>query len=266
MSDLLIVVIGVVAGVTTVLFGFGGGFVAVPVIIWADAPLGGAAPTVAVATSSVVMVINAAIATAATPAAVLAWLRRSAPLLALLAAGGGVGALLARLAPPAVIGWGYIVYLVAAITDVLLRPGFIRPASAPTETAGTFAIPAALGVPIGATASFLGVGGSIMTVPLLRRAGFGMRTAASLANPLTLAISLPACLVFLLTSHPAGAHDAGLAGAVDFRAAALLLAGAIPVVVALRRRPPRLPDRVHARGYVTLLVVVLAAMLLSQTA
>jgi hypothetical protein len=265
-NDLLILLIGAVAGVTTVLFGFGGGFVAVPVIIWADASLGDAAPTVAVATSSVVMVINAAVATTATPPAVLARLRHSASLLALLAAGGAAGALLARLAPAAVISWGFIVYLLATITDVLLRPGFIHPAEARTEIAGTFAIPAALGAPIGTIAAFLGVGGSVMTVPLLRRAGFEMRTAASLANPLTLAISLPACLVFLLTSHPAGTRGAALAGAVDLRAAALLLAGAIPVVVMLRRRPPRLPDRAHARSYVTLLVVVLAAMLLAQTA
>jgi uncharacterized protein len=105
-----------------------------------------------------------------------------------------------------------------------------------------------------------------MTVPLLSRAGFGMRTATSLANPLTLAISLPACLVFLLTSHPAGTRGAALAGTVDLHAATALLAGAIPVVVVLRRRPPRLPNRAHARGYVMLLVVVLAAMLVSQTA
>jgi uncharacterized protein len=263
-NDLLIFVIGAVAGVTTVVFGFGGGFVAVPVIIWADASLGGVAPTVAVATSSVVMVINAAVATAATPPAVLARLRRSAPLLALLAAGGAAGALLAHLAPAAVISWGFIVYLLATIADVLLRPGFIHPAKAPEETAGTHPIPTALGAPIGTIASFLGVGGSVMTVPMLRRAGFGMRTAASLANPLTLAISLPACLVFLLISHPAGTRGAALAGVVDLHAAAALLTGAIPVVIVLRRRPPRLPDRVHARGYVVLLVVVLAAMLVSM--
>lgn len=60
---LVLVLIGVLAGLTTVLFGFGGGFVTVPVIVWADGALGAAAPAVAVATSAVVMVVNAAAAT-----------------------------------------------------------------------------------------------------------------------------------------------------------------------------------------------------------
>lgn len=49
---LVLVLIGILAGLTTVLFGFGGGFVTVPVIVWADGALGAAAPAVAVATAN----------------------------------------------------------------------------------------------------------------------------------------------------------------------------------------------------------------------
>lgn len=263
MDELLLLLIGAASGVTTVLFGFGGGFVTVPVMVWANTSLGDDAPTVAVATSSAVMVVNAAVATAATRREVLRRLRGSTRLLLLLAVGGAVGAVLARAVPGPVITWLFVAYLVATITDVVLRRGFVRLLPPRPRAAGhageRFAISAALGLPIGALASFLGVGGSMMTVPLLRRAGLGMHTVASLANPLTLAISIPACLVFLL-GNPVAASTGAVLGAVDLRAAALLLAGGIPVIVLLRRRPPRIPDRLHALGFVGLLVVVLVSM------
>lgn len=44
--------------------------------------------------------------------------------------------------------------------------------------------------------------------------------------------------------------------------ASQLLLGAIPVVVVLRRRPPRIPDRVHASAYIGLLCLVLVAMIM----
>lgn len=258
---LLLLALGAISGVTTVLFGFGGGFLTVPVVVSLHTALGGDAPAVAVATSSAVMVLNAAVATAATRRAVLGRLRRAAPLLALLALGGALGALVARSAPGPVISWLFVLYLVATILDVLARRGFLTPvrAAGPPTPSARFAIPAVLGVPIGAVAAFLGVGGSVMTVPLLRRSGLDMHSVAALANPLTLAISLPALVVFLLCS-PVTAAAPGLVGAVDLRAASLLLAGGIPVVVLLRRRPPRIPDRWHASGFVALLVLVLVVM------
>ncbi|NGX06983.1 TSUP family transporter [Mycobacteroides franklinii] len=263
---LVLVVIGVLTGLTTVLFGFGGGFVTVPVIMWVDGVLGAAAPEVAVATSAVVMVVSAAAATAATPRTTLVHLRSAATLVVLLGCGGVLGAGLARLAPPQLTTWGFVVYLVITILDVLLRPGFLRRATVIDGPQRDFAIPPALGVPIGAVASFLGVGGSVMTVPLLRRGGQPMNVATALANPLTLAISVPALAIFL-TSTSAAVAVAGepyFVGAVDFRSAMALLAGALPVVFWLRRRPPWLPDTVHAWAYVGLLVVSALAMLTAR--
>ena len=100
---LVLVLIGVLTGVTTVLFGFGGGFVTVPVIVWVDAAVGPDAGTVAVATSAIVMVVNAAVATAATPRPILARLRGRGRLLSLLAVGGLFGAAAALAAEFAVL-------------------------------------------------------------------------------------------------------------------------------------------------------------------
>lgn len=249
-----------------VLFGFGGGFVTVPVILWADAGLGAAAAHVAVATSSVVMVVNACVATAATDRTTLRQLRGNAGLILLLAAGSVIGTLAARHAPGPVTQWGFVTYLVVTVVDLLLRPGFFRPsASARARASGNTAIPVALGVPIGAVAAFLGVGGSVMTVPLLRRSGRDMRTAASLANPLTIAIAVPATAIFLTgETTPGDLAAVHLFGAIDLGAAAALLAGALPVVIILRRRRPRIPDRLYSLSYLALLVVVTTAMVIAS--
>ncbi len=261
---LVLVLIGVLTGLTTVLFGFGGGFVTVPVIVWADAALGPVAGTVAVATSAIVMVVNAAVATTATPRVVLARLRGRGTLLGLLAAGGLLGALAALAVPAAVPSWGFVIYVAVTIIDVLARPGFLRSADLARDDTSHRAIPTAAGAPIGAVASLLGVGGSVMTVPLLRRGGLPMGHATALANPLTLAISIPAALVFLFAQHTTNLERAVFSvGIIDLGAAALLLIGAIPVIVTLRRRPPRIPDRVHAWAYVVMLVVVFLAMIAS---
>jgi hypothetical protein len=51
-----------------------------------------------------------------------------------------------------------------------------------------------------------------------------------------------------------------LVGLVDLRAAGALFLGALPVIAVLRRRPPRIPDRLYAWTYVALLAAVAVAM------
>ncbi|MEU7391880.1 sulfite exporter TauE/SafE family protein [Streptomyces tanashiensis] len=267
MDVVTLMAIGLLTGATTVLFGFGGGFVAVPVVVWADAALGTAALPVATATSALVMVVNAAFATAVTPRSVLLALRGTGALLPLLAVGAAAGAYASRFAPAALARWAFVAYVALTALDLLLRPGFLRPATrtgrAPERDPRP--LPATAGAPIGAVAAFLGVGGSVMTVPAMRRAGHPMRVATALANPLTLAVALPAVAVSLAGSPPPAvpASGTGLVGLVDPYAAGALLLGALPVIAVLRRRPPRIPDRVHACAYLALLAVVALAMALT---
>ncbi|NEB77178.1 sulfite exporter TauE/SafE family protein [Streptomyces sp. SID14478] len=266
MDVVMLIGVGLLTGVTTVLFGFGGGFVAVPVVVWADAALGADAMRVATATSALVMVVNAAFATSVTPRRVLAVLRGSTPLLVLLAAGATIGAFATRLAPPEPVRWAFVAYVALTLVDLLTRPGFLRPRAAAGEVrAARGPLPAVVGAPVGAVAAFLGVGGSVMTVPAMRRAGHSMHVATALANPLTLAIALPATAVSLGAAAVPKAVDAQvfLVGLVDLRAAGALLLGALPVIAVLRRRPPRIPDRAYAWTSVGLLAVVTIAMGLS---
>ncbi|MFD7919941.1 sulfite exporter TauE/SafE family protein [Streptomyces sp. NPDC059740] len=264
MNDVVLLGIGLLTGVTTVLFGFGGGFVTVPTVVWADAALGGDAIRVATATSALVMVVNAGFATAATPRRVLRALRSSGLLLLLLAVGAFAGALATHHSPAALIRWAFVAYLALTVLDLLLRPGFLRPRG-PVEAADRASrpLPPLLGAPVGAVAAFLGVGGSVMTVPAMRRAGHTMAVATALANPLTLVIALPAAAVSLSGTVSAEAAHPHLLGLVDLRAAAALLLGALPVIAILRRHPPRVPDRVYAWAYIALLVLVTVAVVLA---
>ncbi|WP_309141973.1 sulfite exporter TauE/SafE family protein [Streptomyces griseicoloratus] len=268
MDVMTLIGIGLLTGLTTVLFGFGGGFVAVPVVAWADAGLGTDAMRVATATSALVMVVNAGFATAVTRRRVLAGLRGSGPLLLLLAAGASAGAFASRIAPPDLVRWAFAGYVALTVVDLLLRPGFLRPdarAGGTSPAQRPRPLPAVLGVPMGTIAAFLGVGGSVMTVPAMRRAGHTMQVATALANPLTLAVALPATAVSLGGTAVPAAVDAHvhLTGLVDAGAAGALLLGALPVILVLRRRPPRIPDRAHAWAYIGLLAAVAVAVLLS---
>lgn len=255
-SVVLLLVVGLAVGVTTVLFGFGGGFVTVPVIAVVDIALGGDALRVATATSALVMLVNAVVATTATRRDVLARLRGRRALFVLLGVGGAIGALGARFAPDLLLRWGFVAYVGVTVLDLLLRPGFVRAAGAGAERGAS---PGGawgdwVGGPIGTIAAFFGVGGSVMTVPMMRRSGLSMTVATSLANPLTVAIAAPALAVSLLSRGGMASSSAGLVGSVDVVSALALMVGAIPVIVVLRRNPPRIPDALHAWTYIALLV------------
>lgn len=263
MDILLLVVVGSLVGVTTVLFGFGGGFVTVPIVSVVDARLGGDAVRAATATSALVMLVNAVVATASTKRDTLRLLRGRTWLLVLLAVGGSLGAFVGRLAPDAVLRWGFVLYVGATAIDLVARPGFLYQGRGVdcTRVRTPGGLRSRLGLPIGAVAAFLGVGGSVMTVPLMRRAGATMQAATALANPLTLAIVSPAVAVTLFFSGHVETVP-GFVGAIDLRTALALLAGAMPVIVILRRRPPHIPERIHAACYIALLVASAAVVAL----
>ena len=257
MEFLGLVLIGCLVGLTTVLFGFGGGFVTVPIITLVDADLGHDTARVAAATSALVMLVNAIVATVSTKRSTLAHLKGRWWLLGLLGLGGALGAFAGRFAPEALLQWGFVAYIAATAIDLLARPGFFRRKPAVVDEVGEASeggrgIAAVWGVPIGGLASFLGVGGSVMTVPMMRRSGATMTVATTLANPLTLVIMSPAVLVTILT--PAAIEAPGIVGSLDLVAAAALLIGGLPLIVFLRRRVPKIPEILHAWGYFVLLV------------
>ncbi|AUT47427.1 sulfite exporter TauE/SafE family protein [Achromobacter sp. AONIH1] len=271
MLYLVLALFGVLSGVTTVLFGFGGGFVAVPVLYAAlraghaaDDPAALAAMHIAVATSTCVMIVNAAAATrrhqkAGNILRAYVW-----PLAGYIAVGAALGALAAMRIDGGLVRLAFIAYLAVTLADCLLRQGFLAHdgGGQPRPLGG--AATAGGGLAIGAVAAFLGVGGSVMTVPLLRRRGLPMAQAAAMANPLTLPVAVAGTLAYVVAARdlPAGLAP-WMAGYVDLPAFALLSLGSLVGIRLGAPLIPRIPDRLHARAYLVLLALVLLGMLLA---
>lgn len=256
-SLLVMMGFGCLTGVTTVLFGFGGGFVTVPVIYAISAAASRSeAMHVAVATSAAVMVVNATIATVTHARS--GGLRRDYlhPLWGFIAVGAVIGALAANTVSDKTLHILFVVYLLVAIADIVLRGGFLTRAARPEPLGKTMSVLG--GVGIGTVAAFLGVGGSVVTVPLLRRRGLSMAEAAALANPLSIPVALVATLVYTFAAQSDSRQ--GLFGHVDLVAALALLAGALPTIALVKRSVVRIPDHLHAIGYPVFLTIVLIVM------
>lgn len=153
---------GCLTGVLTVLFGFGGGFVTVPVVYsFVLATSGQDAMHVAVATSTAVMLVNSFTAT-------LAQLRSGRlrkeymwPLVLFIAFGSVLGAAAATLVSDSSLHILFIAYLAITIVDSLVRRGFLAGDDSGAVTGLGRTATTAGGVGIGAVATFLGVGGSV---------------------------------------------------------------------------------------------------------
>jgi len=271
MFYLLLTLFGCLTGVSAVLFGFGGGFVVVPLLYrmltashGADDPVSQSAMHIAVATSTCVMIVNALIATGKHRRAGNLIRDYLWPLGGFIGLGAIVGAIAAVWVSGEVIRYAFIAYLGVTIVDCLLRRGFLTQSEGvnprrlgAVETSGG-------GVGIGAIATFLGVGGSVMTVPLLRRCGLSMSQATSMANPLSVPVALAGTLTYMLM---AGFSEADVGpwfiGYVDLLAFAVLTLGSM---LGIRLATPwigRIPDRVHAWVYIGLLVIVMLSMSVS---
>lgn len=269
MSYVLLGFFGCFAGVTTVLFGFGGGFVVVPVLYQVllathgvEDPIGQSAMHIAIATSTCVMIVNSSISTskharAGTLLKAYLW-----PLAGFIGLGAVVGAITAGFVDGYVLRVAFIIYLAITILDCLFRRGFIQQNTnaKPNSLSVLATIPG--GISIGAVATFLGVGGSVMTVPLLRRCGLSMTQATSMANPLSLPVALAGTATYIAIAQ-VGKHDfgAGYLGYVDLLAFGILTIGAI---VGIRMTMPwvgKIPDRIHAIVYISLLAVVALSMM-----
>lgn len=260
---------GLLSGITTVLFGFGGGFITVPLLVSVLAAqhisAGGQSSVVmqiAVATSAAVMLFSSLMASLRQKQLLSQLAGVLKPLWLMIGVGGIAGAVAAQFSTGQWIRAGFVIYLLLTLLDCLFRPGFL-----PTATSGEPEIrpvkhSALAGLVIGFIAAFLGVGGSVMTVPLMRRRGATMVQAAALANPLTLPMALTATLTYGMTSlwHSA-TYLPGLVGYIDIQAAVVLIAGSFTGMWLAGHAVSHIPDRLHAQLYPWLLSLVLVVMI-----
>lgn len=264
---LILSAFGVLAGMTTVLFGFGGGFVAVPLLFTlinasypANSAIGQAAMHIAVATSTAAMVFSAGFATLGQlRARTLQW-PIARPLLGYVALGAMAGSGAATMVSGAWIRWVFIGYLGITILDSLIRPGFIR-GSGENLRSKSRHNSALTGVSIGAVAAFLGVGGSVMSVPLMRRRGASMAEATALANPLSLPMAIAGTIVYTVLAWHMESLGARFAGYVDLQSLALLVMGSWCGIRLAGPLAGRIRETAHVSSYLALLILVLTVML-----
>ncbi len=260
MNDILIIIItGFVTGISTVLFGFGGGFIVVPFVYHIETvrqASAGNSMHIAVATSTAVMVFNAGWASFQSwrtgkfaPGTLF-------PLAGFIAIGSVAGSVLSGFIADTVIRNLFIIYLMITLADCLIRRGFVNRPTARKLSDSTLRLG---GVFIGVVATLLGVGGSVMTVPLLRRHGYEMRHCVSAANPL----SLPVALCGTVTYSLSGSHllsSGSYLGFINLKILMLLTVAGFIGMLFTRRYIPAIPDILHARIYVILLFIVLVAI------
>ncbi|ARE85535.1 sulfite exporter TauE/SafE family protein [Seohaeicola sp. SP36] len=263
----VLLICGGLAGVTTVLFGFGGGFVVVPLmyitLMTTHGPAsiaGAAAMHIAVATSTALMIFAASLSS---------WRhhqRRTIdwglvrPLVGYIALGAVLGAAMAMSLDGDWVRLAFIVYLGLTIADAILRPGFLHHAGGHVRPMGR-GVTAFAGTVIGSIATLLGVGGSVMTVPLMRRRGASMTTATAMANPLSLPMAITGTLTYVILSANQAALGPWFAGFVDLKALIVLAGGSWLGIGIASRWIGRIPDRIHAGVYLVLLSGVFVTML-----
>lgn len=262
MNDIAIIALaGFTTGITTVLFGFGGGFVVVPLVyqlILRQPELSGNAMHIAVATSTAVMIFNAGWVSYRNWRAGKVSAQTLFPLLWFIAIGAVVGAFLAGIFSENIVRVMFILYMLVTISDCLLRKGFF---SGNSPRSLSFTVVTSGGVIIGMIAALLGVGGSVMTVPLLRRHGFAMHECVSASNPLSLPVALCGAVTYVVIGWQRIPVN-GYLGFINLKILGLLVLTGWVGIIFSRRVIPAVSDIWYARIYVILLFLVLLAMLI----
>ena len=266
----VLVIVGIITGVTAGLFGFGGGFVIVPLVyhffpaydLLAAADRGYLLQ-VGVATSTSVMIVGTIYSSLKHHLAGNIDWSSVFPLAAYIGIGAAIGAYVATVVPGSWIKLFFILYILGVIADCLLRKGFMQDSDGHEFHHMSRPVECLAGLVIGAIASLLGVGGSVMTVPLMRRHGARMKNAVAMANPLSFPVAIIGTLTYVLAARH---HHIDLGpdylGFVHLPSFAILSACSVVGVEAAVRTLPRIPDKAHAVIYVGLLILVVITMLL----
>lgn len=257
----LILIVGFGAGITTILFGFGGGFVVVPFVYYLlsqHAHLGHEAMHVAVATSTAVMILTASYASYSNWRSGNILKETITPLIYFIAIGAALGAFFSVALPDQTVRLLFIIYMIITIADCLLRRGFLSKPAFKSLRPTTIILGGPL---IGIVATALGVGGSVMTVPLLRRHGYDMKHCVSAANPLSIPVALIGAGAYAFLGQ--GQIDAPFyLGYINLKILGLLFIAGFLGIIFAKTCLPKINDALHAKIYIALLFLVLIAICL----
>ncbi len=259
MEYALLIVFGIFTGITSSLFGFGGGFIVVPLIFHL---VSGSkySMQVAIATSVCVMMINSIVSIYRhNKNGQILW-EYAFPMIYYIAVGTVFGAIIASKLESNIVRWLFVAYLTYVVFNCLYKKHFINQMKDLSRLTMWQSIYS--GIFIGAIAAALGVGGSILTVPLMRKLGLAMKHAVALANPLSLPVAVVGSVAYAITGMMAHIHLGNFYIGFIYLPAVIIFATfgfiGIPIGVKLSGL---IPDKIHAKMYVSLLLLSLLAML-----
>ncbi|GAK04948.1 hypothetical protein JCM19037_3407 [Geomicrobium sp. JCM 19037] len=263
MSILIFTIIGILIGVLSSLFGLGGGLIVVPILF---ALLPESIPAsylmhTAIGTSLAVMIINSLNST-------LNHSRQNNvkwPIFRFfvltISMGAFVGGVIASYVPSDGLRYVFIAFLIYVIISNVAKRTFTN---AFTEHAFTYpkkSSGAISGIVIGFVSTLLGIGGSLMTIPYLRKRGLRMLHAVALATPLGLPIAIVGSITYLITGLQAEGMPDSTVGFIYFPALLGFTLGGFAGVPLGRIIAQKLPDGLFSKIYLLLLVLVVLMMI-----
>lgn len=261
---------GIMSGFLTVLFGFGGGFIVVPLVYqgirWHTAPellSYQFAFKSAIATSLLLMVFNAGLTSYKQHQQGRLQYRYIFPMAYWVAIGAMLGGGLSVVLSATVLKWAFFLYVFVTLIDCLLRQHHRRSVMTNARQKPLKPLQQRLaGTLIGTIAAALGVGGSVLTVPLFRRCGIAMTDAVALANPLSLVVAvagtLSCCAAYLRAPLDLGPHFIGY---FYYPAVLCLISGGFMGIKLMLPWVTKISQQTHERAYMILLALVLCSVL-----
>ncbi|KTD08938.1 transmembrane protein [Legionella gratiana] len=255
---------GILTGLFATLFGFGGGFIVVPLLFWL-LPFDGIskelAMHMAVGTSLMLMFINmiyAAWLHYLKQNMDLALLRKMLPLVAL---GAVSGALIATILSANALKYAFLLLIFAVLLRNLKQEFF--KGDTPIHKKPTHAILYFVSYFTGTIAALLGIGGSVIIVPFFRHYGLPMNKASALANGLAAPSGLIGSIIFIA----AGFHIPHLppysTGYLYWPALITIFLGSIIGSKLGIYFSALIPDKIYGKIYCLLLIIVIFSMMLN---
>ncbi|MBJ9952202.1 MULTISPECIES: sulfite exporter TauE/SafE family protein [unclassified Acinetobacter] len=262
---------GILSGILTILFGFAGGFVVVPLVYStihfheaSDSLAYGMAFKSAVATSLLLMVINSGLASYQQFTRGNIQRRYLFPIAYWIGVGAVIGTFISLHIAAFYLKWAFVAYLSITILDCLSRQLKSQQTQQISQRGLNSKEQHLGGICIGVVAAALGVGGSVMTVPLFRRCGLEMSRAVALANPLSMPVALAGCLTLIISQWIQPPHlGIHFWGYFYYPALICLILGGVIGMKITLNLSGKLSNTVHERGYIVLLTLVLLSILLT---
>ncbi|GAB2548462.1 TSUP family transporter [Gracilibacillus alcaliphilus] len=263
-SLLLFSGIGILIGVLSSMFGFGGGFIVVPILFLflPDSIPGDYLMHTAIGTSLAVMIINSFNSTLnhAKQGNVLWPVFKK--FVGYIAIGSLIGGILAYFVDSNLLRIAFISMLSYVIISSLFKKTFTK-----TVDEASFQLPSisssiAVGSSIGFISTMMGIGGSVMTIPYLRGRNMSMLHAVALATPLGLPIATVGAVTYLITGLQVEAMPASTIGFIYIPAFFGFIIGGFIGVPFGRKWAEKIPDQIYSKMYLILLFIVVVMMIL----